>query len=426
MTLMPLSEKLIKELMTFGLSGNEAKAYLALLQLKKANARAIARLANIPRQEIYRVLPRLEKLGMVETIIDKPTNFLATSPEKILSELIEGQRQVLTEQISELTEKKVVLENELRKVEGRSAGLTVSPPVHFALISGQHMVNEKIEEMLKKAKNEVLWIAPKLEIRRAVIYDRDRMLRECAKKNVKVRIITEIDEKNVNQINRLGRYCEIRHSAAVTSLATIVDGKELIVGSAVHPSESLTNGGLMHELWTNDSGHINIMKDFFEKVWKISTPAKRQINSMKTGKTLQPITIIQGAENVKKQVLDSIASAQSRLFIVSKVDETGVSLVTSQLETLRKRNISMRLVAVVDQQSVEVAQRLAAKIRLRFLKERPVSFLVTDSDCLFSSSPVLQFPHEMVWSIDQNTVSMFWALAEDIWTNLSEDVPRLQ
>jgi sugar-specific transcriptional regulator TrmB len=426
MTLMPLSEKLIKELMTFGLSGNEAKAYLALLQLKKANARAIARLANIPRQEIYRVLPRLEKLGMAETIIDKPTNFLATSPEKVLSELIESQRQVLTGQISELSEKKVALESELRKVEGRSAGLRVSEPVHFALISGQHMINEKIQEMLQNARKEVLWIAPKLEITRAFMYDRDRMLRECAKRNVNVRIITEIDEKNVDQVNRLGKYCEIRHSAAVTSLATIVDSKELIIGSAVHTSEDMTNGGLMHELWTNDTGHINIMKDFFEKVWKISTPARRQIKSMKSGKAVQPITIVQGAENVKKQILDSIGGAQSRLFIVSKLDEASISLVTSQLETLRKRNISMRLVAVVDQQGVEVARKLTAKIKLRFLKERPISFLVTDSDCLFSSSPVLQFPNEIVWTIDQNTVNMFWALAEETWTNLSEDVPKLQ
>ena len=50
MTLVPLPEKLIKELMSFGLSGNEAKVYLALLQLKKANARVIAKLSNIPRR----------------------------------------------------------------------------------------------------------------------------------------------------------------------------------------------------------------------------------------------------------------------------------------------------------------------------------------------------------------------------------------
>ena len=60
MTIMPISDKLLKELTSFGLTGNEAKVYLSLLQLSKASAAEIAKLANIPRQEVYRVLPRLE------------------------------------------------------------------------------------------------------------------------------------------------------------------------------------------------------------------------------------------------------------------------------------------------------------------------------------------------------------------------------
>jgi sugar-specific transcriptional regulator TrmB len=274
MTTIPLSEKLTKELTSFGLTGNEAKVYLGLLQLKRANARAIAKLSNIPRQEIYRVLPRLEKLGMVEVIIGKPTKFLAIDPEVVLSELIERQQEILSKQISELREKKTMLENELKKVEGRSAGLLRPEPVQFALISGQHLVNEKIQEMLRNAKSEVLWMVPKLEIRRAVFYDRDKMLGQCAKRNVKVRIITEIDKKNIKEISKLSRFCEIRHNPGVTSLFTLVDDKELIVGSAMYTGEDLTSGGLVHKLWTNDSSQINTMKEFFEKVWSDSTPPK--------------------------------------------------------------------------------------------------------------------------------------------------------
>jgi sugar-specific transcriptional regulator TrmB len=58
MTTMPLPEKLIRELASFGLSVNEARIYLALLQLRRASARAISKLSDVPRQEIYRVLPQ--------------------------------------------------------------------------------------------------------------------------------------------------------------------------------------------------------------------------------------------------------------------------------------------------------------------------------------------------------------------------------
>ncbi len=274
MTKMPLSEMLIKELMAFGLTGNEAKVYLALLQLRKSNARAIGRLSNIPRQEIYRVLPRLEKLGMVEVIIGKPTKFLAIDPKVVLSELIESEQEVLSKRISELRVKRSILEKELKKVEGLSAGLVRPEPVRFALISGQHLVDEKIQEMLEDAASEVLWMVPKFEIKRAIFYDRDKMLRRCAQRKVKVKIITEMDEKNTEEINRLGRFCEIRHTPGVTSLITIVDDKELIIGSALYTGEDLTSGELVHKLWTNDSGHIKIMRVFFEKVWIDSTPVE--------------------------------------------------------------------------------------------------------------------------------------------------------
>ncbi len=281
MTVPVVSEQTVKELVSFGLNGNEAKAYIALLRLKKAGAREIARVSNIPRQEIYRVLPALEKLGMIEVIIGKPTRFLAMGPDEVLSGLIERQEEISANRISELRQKKDIVKAELMKVEGKSAGLQQSEPVRFALISGQRLVNEKIQEMLDGAKKEVLWMVPNLEIKRAIIYDRDKMLRQCARRGVKVRIITEIDEKNAKDVKTLSAFCDVRHIHAVTSLITIVDETELIVSSAMHKGDGVYGTELIHKLWTNDSDHVNVMKDFFEKVWADSTPAKSKIETMK-------------------------------------------------------------------------------------------------------------------------------------------------
>jgi sugar-specific transcriptional regulator TrmB len=169
---------------------------------------------------------------------------------------------------------------ELSKVEGKSAGLARPEPVRFALISGQRLVNEKIQEMLDNAKKEVLWMVPKLEIERAIFYDRDKMLRKCARRGVKVRVLTEVDEKNVNDVKDLSRFCDVRHVPAVTSMITIVDEAELIVSSAMHKGGGVYGTELVHKLWTNDSDHVNVMKDFFEKVWADSTPAKSEIETI--------------------------------------------------------------------------------------------------------------------------------------------------
>lgn len=268
----------MKELASFGLTENEAKTYLALLQLRQATARATAKLSNIPRQEIYRILPRLEKLGLTEVVVTKPAQFVAVEPQKALAELIENQKEAFSKQIAQLETKKTSLESELTKIQGKSAGLKLPSPVQFVLISGRHQVNSKIRAMLEKANSTVLWASPKLEIRRAIIYDRDEMLRKCAKRGVKIRILTEADKDNIREIIRLSKFCEIRHVPGIASLMTIVDNKEIIIGSAVHSSDE----EVIHELWTNDAGQVETMKDFFEIVWADSKPATLQVTSTRT------------------------------------------------------------------------------------------------------------------------------------------------
>jgi sugar-specific transcriptional regulator TrmB len=263
-------DKLMKELTDFGLSENESRAYLALLQLRKATARSIARLAGIPRQEIYRVMPTLEKLELVECVIANPEEFVAMPPSEALSALIGRLKEDFTKQIANLEKGRMELQSELEKVEGKSAGLLVPEPVHFLLISGRHLLNDKIEGMLEKAKHLVQWVSPKLEMKRAVIYDRDKTLRRCARRGIKIRILTEVAEDNILEVRKLGKFAEIRHSPNIASLMTIVDDREIMIGSAIDASDT----ELIHELWTNDQGLVNTMKEFFERVWKDSKPAE--------------------------------------------------------------------------------------------------------------------------------------------------------
>lgn len=421
--MMRISDKLINELTFFGLTGNEAKVFLALLQLTKANAHEIAKIAVIPRQEVYRVLPNLEKLGIIKVIIDKPIKYIAIDPQEALTQLIRLQQENLNTQLRKLNEKKGATVSELKAVEGKSAGLSRAEPIRFMLISGQNFINEKIEDMLRNAKNEVLWMAPKNEVRRAVAYGRDRLLRNSVKRNVKIRIITEIDEKNVDEVERLNRFCEVKHSSGLTSIATIVDERELIIGSAIYPADALSTE-LMHELWTNDSSHINLMKDFFEKVWNISVPAIIGTQAVKSGKRVESFSIIQGKNTVETKLHEIVRSAQSKLFIVSYVSVESAALMKTLLADIQKDCVRTRWVTILDHKNNEIVMNFATKVDIHILKERPVSFLITDSDCIFSSSPMLQVPSEVIWSSDQNVVNMFWALAEEIWNELSEDIAK--
>lgn len=64
-------------LVKLGLTELQAKTYLTLTQLKTAEVKKIAAQSNIARQDIYRIMPVLEELGLVEKIIATPILYKA-------------------------------------------------------------------------------------------------------------------------------------------------------------------------------------------------------------------------------------------------------------------------------------------------------------------------------------------------------------
>ena len=72
-------------LSTFSLSEQEAKAYLALLELGSTTIKPIADKAGLKRTSIYNFIDRLISLGLVSsTVIRGRKHFAANSPERLL------------------------------------------------------------------------------------------------------------------------------------------------------------------------------------------------------------------------------------------------------------------------------------------------------------------------------------------------------
>jgi len=92
-------EKVLEEV---GLSKNEAKIYLALLDLGSATAGKIAEKTGIHRSNVYDALERLLEKGIVTYIIKKDTKYYqATDPENLLN-MIKEKEIHLTQILPEL------------------------------------------------------------------------------------------------------------------------------------------------------------------------------------------------------------------------------------------------------------------------------------------------------------------------------------
>ncbi|MDD4352157.1 MAG: helix-turn-helix domain-containing protein [Candidatus Gracilibacteria bacterium] len=124
---------MLNELQELGLSKEEAKVYLALLEIQSGPASIVARRAAVPRVNCYYILDQLVKKGLVSTYMQhKVKTFSAENPKKFVYQYEEKLRQA-----------KYLLP-ELMAVTSTSA---FRPKIHF--YEGLEGIKSIYEEMLE-------------------------------------------------------------------------------------------------------------------------------------------------------------------------------------------------------------------------------------------------------------------------------------
>ncbi len=153
--ILSIKEDDLKVFLNLGMTKNQTKIYLALLKLgMESNAASLFEISGVARQDVYRVLLELEKLGLVEKIIATPNRFRAVAP---------------TNAISLLLEEKIVYFNDLHKRAQCLAKKIVAnygKPNYSAeknqilLINEKQSIIHKAQELISKSKLSIDWITP--------------------------------------------------------------------------------------------------------------------------------------------------------------------------------------------------------------------------------------------------------------------------
>lgn len=91
-----------KELIEFGLTENEAEAYLTLLKLGESRTGNLSKETKINRSLIYRVLESLKNKGLVSEVIRENRSYFSANNPKNLKKIIEEKAQNLNELLPKL------------------------------------------------------------------------------------------------------------------------------------------------------------------------------------------------------------------------------------------------------------------------------------------------------------------------------------
>ncbi|MCW4019345.1 MAG: hypothetical protein NWF00_11825 [Candidatus Bathyarchaeota archaeon] len=254
----------VQTLTGLGLTSCQGRVYLELVRMGPSSAKAVSASAQVTRQDVYRIMPTLQKLGLVETVIGSPTLFSAIPIEEGVSILMKRRKREhyqLRVKTQDLLENFKNVEEKKRKEEDFA----------FVLIPPREADVKHRKRSLSKTKETFDSITSKRRFSQAVFHMFDT-LNVVAKRGVKIRLITEEPEKGElpKELENLAKTSnlEIRYlSQPPKAVVNIVDKKEASIltletaGWAQSPS-----------FWTNNPSFVAVVQDHFDATWNKAVP----------------------------------------------------------------------------------------------------------------------------------------------------------
>jgi len=252
-------------LMKLGLTLNQARAYLALIQFGPAGAKELAEASGITRQDIYRVMLTLEEKGLVEKLLSSPVVYKAFRIEQVASNLLNRK----AEEQNELQKKTQRLITELQRnhLEKPIQGETSQ----FIMIPGKGAIIQRIIDDLSKTSKS-LEVVTSCERFSPAILEFANEYEKALQRGVGVRIAVEkhmAQEAALEVIRRLAKKqtFEVRYfSCSPEAVVSIFDGKK----ASVTVSKT-ANSSKACALWSNDPCFVAITRNYFESMWNNST-----------------------------------------------------------------------------------------------------------------------------------------------------------
>jgi len=246
----------IQNLMDLGLTLMQAKLYLVLAKLGKAEVTRIAEASNVARSEVYRVMPALEKLGLVEKILDKTTLYKATPIKEGSSILLQNKRREYSE-LEKVTSSLLsnFHENDLQDLQEENQ--------QFKVTSEWTLLRKMHKKMILSAQTSIDMTIPEKFFQR-MLFDHRRSINRAKKKGVKIRAITQKVGKIASPIEKQALeknlFTEIKYLSYDAPFGMhIFDKKEVTL--------SISEKDGVPTLWSNDSNVLKLAEAYFESLW---------------------------------------------------------------------------------------------------------------------------------------------------------------
>jgi sugar-specific transcriptional regulator TrmB len=314
-------EKLSERLIDFGFTKEEAEVYVFLSSMGPTPARIVARRFDINRMRAYRTLKALEEKGLVERIIGRPVRFVVTPLEEFLKRHI---GDIKTRLSGLETREKEIIDDWAKLSEGAAERLEEP---RFRFYQGRQPIYDLLIQMCERSDEEICIVTTRGDLHRLALMGFDERLRALNQEGRRVRILTQVEGPEFEEVNYFIDFAEVRHVPLPSPVRFVtIDDRETLTTTSMDDSMSMTTQDDTG-LWTNAQSYTSAMKVFFDALWTLASDAHEIIEALRSGTIPQEIRVIRAQDDYVETFRRMLKMCESSLqLMVSKVDDLPIPI----------------------------------------------------------------------------------------------------
>lgn len=256
----------VGKLADFGFTTNQAKVYLSIIQAGRTNVGQISKNTLLHRQDIYKLLPKLEKMGLITLTIGKPVIIEALPVEEAIRHLIAKEKEAADRRINHLEEVLEELAQEI-KLQPKTAEDT-----RFTLLTTSASLRNRIEETLKAKPVTFRLVSTTDNLKGQAGNFYKQYFQILSDSGIKIHLIL-VGAENPVELKRLVEKTAPRNgylaAKALERCASkdyqVVDGSEVWIATQQKTIECYPV-----VLWTNDVNIVESYLENFDEAWSNS------------------------------------------------------------------------------------------------------------------------------------------------------------
>jgi len=268
-------EDLINNLIDLGMMPLEARMYILLFLGGPTDLKSLEMISGVKKDNLAVTLNNMLKKGYIMVDYSQGGRITAVFPES----LIQNLRKKEEERLGLFYRRSDEVLKELKEKLNQNISITKSADEDdfIKYIEGEEIF-EKMKNMVRNSSKEIIRIISSTGIE--LNWNNGTIAEElkASKRGIKIRVITDINEKNMHIILNYMKGVEIRHftgSSYITRFV-ITDRSETIVMTS---QPSVFNQEYF-AFYTRSKKIISSLAEYFEATWQISANAKSIINNI--------------------------------------------------------------------------------------------------------------------------------------------------